>query len=98
MKLGNLEIQRKAWLAPMAGTADRAFRERCRGYGAAFCVSEMVSSKGISFNSKKSAELMMISPDERPCGVQIFGDDPKVMADAAKFAMQFEPEFIDINM
>lgn len=98
MKLGNLEIQRKACLAPMAGTADRAFRELCRGYGAAFCVSEMVSSKGISFNSKKSAELMMISPDERPCGVQIFGDDPKVMADAAKFAMQFEPEFIDINM
>ncbi len=98
MKIGNIEFKGKACLAPMAGTADRAFRELCRGYGAAFCVTEMVSSKGIAFNSKKSAELMEISSEERPCGVQIFGDEPKVMAEAAQFAMQFFPEFIDINM
>lgn len=98
MKIGNIEIKGKACLAPMAGTADRAFRELCRGYGAAFCVSEMVSSKGIAFNSKKSAELMNISPAERPCGVQIFGDEPSTMAEAALFAMRYAPEFIDINM
>lgn len=98
MKIGNIEIKGKACLAPMAGTADRAFRELCRGYGAAFCVSEMVSSKGIAFNSKKSAELMSISSQERPCGVQIFGDEPSTMAEAARFAMRYSPEFIDINM
>lgn len=98
MFIGNIEIKGKACLAPMAGTADRAFRELCRGYGAAFCVSEMVSSKGIAFNSKKTAELMSISSEERPCGVQIFGDDPDTMADAARFAMRYLPEFIDINM
>lgn len=98
MRIGNIEFKGKACLAPMAGTADRAFRELCRGYGAAFCVTEMVSSKGIAFNSKKSAELMEISSEERPCGVQIFGDEPKVMAQAAQFAMQFSPDFIDINM
>lgn len=98
MFIGNIEIKGKACLAPMAGTADRAFRELCRGYGAAFCVSEMVSSKGIAFNSKKTAELMSISSEERPCGVQIFGDDPDTMADAARFAMRYSPEFIDINM
>lgn len=82
----------------MAGVADRAFRELCMAFGAGYCVSEMVSSKGIAYHSKKSAELMVISDAERPCAVQIFGTEPDTMADAAKFAMQYKPEVIDINM
>ena len=82
----------------MAGVADRAMRELCMEFGAGYCVSEMVSSKGIAYNSKKSAELMEISDIERPCAVQIFGTEPDTMADAARFALRYRPEVIDINM
>lgn len=98
MKIGDLTLQGFAALAPMAGVADRAFRELCAEFGADYCVSEMVSSKGIAYNSQKSAELMEISDAERPCAVQIFGTEPDTMADAARFAMRYEPEVIDINM
>ena len=98
MKIGNLTLQGYAALAPMAGVADRAFRELCMGFDAGYCVSEMVSSKGIAYHSKKSAELMVISDTERPCAVQIFGTEPDTMADAARFALQYQPEVIDINM
>lgn len=98
MKIGNVTINSRAVLAPMAGITDRAFRELCTEFGAGYTVSEMVSSKGISYKSKKSAELMVLSDGERPCGVQIFGDNPSVMAEAAEFAMQFKPDIIDINM
>ena len=98
MKIGNLEIKEKAALAPMAGVADRAFRELCRSYGAAYTVGEMASAKGISLGDKKSKELLSISDAERPCGSQIFGNDPEVMAAAAEKALEFAPDFIDINM
>ena len=98
MNIGNVKLNGYAALAPMAGVADRAFRELCMEFGAGYCVSEMVSSKGIAYNSRKSAELMVISDTERPCAVQIFGTEPDTMADAARFAMQYKPEVIDINM
>lgn len=98
MQIGNVALAGYAALAPMAGVADRAFRELCMDFGAGYCVSEMVSSKGIAYHSKKSAELMEISESERPCAVQIFGTEPDTMADAARFAMQYRPEVIDINM
>lgn len=98
MKIGNLEITEKAALAPLAGVADRAFRELCRGYGAAYTVGEMASAKGISLGDKKSAELLLITEPERPCGAQIFGNSPETMAIAAQRALEFSPQFIDINM
>lgn len=98
MILGNLEIKEKAALAPLAGVADRAFRELCRGYGAAYTVCEMASAKGISLGDKKSAELLSITETERPAGSQIFGNSPETMAIAAKKALEFNPDFIDINM
>ena len=98
MKIGNLEIKGYACLAPMAGVADRAFRELCVSYGAAYVTSEMVSSKGLTMQDKKSKELLYLSDDERPAGAQIFGDDPDIMAKAALKAMEFSPDFIDINM
>ena len=87
-----------AALAPMAGVADRAFREICSEFGAKYVVSEMVSSKGIAYENEKTLELMAISNAERPCGIQIFGNDPKTMASAASSAMRYSPDFIDINM
>ncbi|MBQ8783523.1 MAG: tRNA dihydrouridine synthase DusB [Clostridia bacterium] len=98
MKIKNLEISGYAALAPMAGVADRAFRELCKSYGAAYVITEMVSSKGLTMQDKKSKELLFISEAEHPAGAQIFGDTPETMALAAKKALEFSPDFIDINM
>ncbi|MBE6740870.1 MAG: tRNA dihydrouridine synthase DusB [Ruminococcaceae bacterium] len=97
MRIGNIEFNNIAFLAPMAGIADRAFRELCRNYGAAYTVSEMVSSKGLTMGDRKSKELLTLG-DEHPAGVQIFGDDPEIMAQAAIKCLEFKPEIIDINM
>ena len=98
MKIGNLVITEKAALAPMAGVADRAFRELCTGYGTAYTVCEMASAKGISLGDKKSSELLSISEPERPAGSQIFGNSPETMAKATEKALEYSPDFIDINM
>lgn len=98
MFIGNVEIKGFAALAPMAGVADRAFRELCRDFGAAYVVTEMVSSKGVSYKNVKSAELMEVSDKERPAGIQLFGSEPETMASAAVTAMQYNPDIIDINM
>ncbi len=97
-KIENVEFKSRALLAPMAGVTDKAYRELCVEFGAAYCVSEMVSSKALSFNNKKSEELMEISNFERPCGIQIFGDEPECMAEAAVHSLENKPDIIDINM
>lgn len=97
MLIGNVEIKGKAALAPMAGVADRAFRRLCFDYGAAFVVGEMVSSKGLTYGDRKSADLLCLDEDIRPAAVQLFGDDPETMARAAVLAMDFHPDWIDIN-
>lgn len=94
----NIPNNRFAALAPMAGTADSPFRELCMSYGAAFCVGEMVSAKGVCFDDKKSKTLMNITDGERPCAVQLFGSSPEDMTKAAASALEFSPDFIDINM
>lgn len=98
MFIGNVEIKDKAFLAPMAGVADRAFRELCLSYGAAGVTSEMVSAKGFTMGDRKSKELLRLSDVEHPAAVQIFGDNPKILAEAAKNALEFRPDWIDINM
>ena len=87
MKIGNLKIEGHAALAPMAGVADRALRELCVSYGASYVIGEMASSKGISMQDRKSASLLQLSEAERPAGVQLFGDDPQIMARAAEMAI-----------
>lgn len=82
----------------MAGVADRAFREICKDFGCAYVVTEMVSSKGLSYHDRKSGELLFCTEKEHPCAAQIFGDDPQTMAEAAKLALEYGPDFIDINM
>lgn len=98
MKIGNVTIEGKAGLAPMAGVADRVFRQLCKDFGAAYVVSEMVSSKGLSFSDRRTEELMALSPGEHPAAIQLFGDDPAMMAQAAQKALQFGPDVLDINM
>ncbi len=98
MKIKNIEINGFAALAPMAGVADRAMREICVKYGAGFTVGELTSSKGVSLGDKKSFKLLACSDMERPMASQLFGCDPETMAIAAQKALDFKPDFIDINM
>ncbi len=98
MYIGNVEIDKTAALAPMAGVADKTFRELCKDFGAAYTVSEMVSAKGVSMGDKKSSELMFISEKEHPSAIQIFGNEPETMAVAAKSAELMKADIIDINM
>ena len=79
MRIGDFEINGGAALAPMAGVADRAFREICIEFGAAYVVTEMVSSKGLTMHDKKSGLLMQLGESECPAAVQIFGCDPDTM-------------------
>ncbi|MDD3692750.1 MAG: tRNA dihydrouridine synthase DusB [Oscillospiraceae bacterium] len=98
MQIGTVKINGHAALAPMAGVADRAMRLICVEFGAAYVVGEMVSSKGLCHGDKKSAELLTLDDAERPAAIQLFGDNPEIMARAATIAMQYKPEIIDINM
>ena len=98
MFIGNVEIKGPALLAPMAGVTDRAMRELCLSYGAAAVTSEMVSAKGFSMGDKKSAELLTMGENERPRIMQIFGDDPLILAKAAEMALPYGPDILDINM
>ena len=86
------------YLAPMAGVTDWAFRTVCAGLGADITVTEMVSSRALVYQDKKSAALLRKNPGSR-CGAQIFGNDPEVMARGAALAVEISGcDFIDINM
>ena len=98
VKIGNVSIDRTAVLAPMAGVADRAYRLICKDFGASYCVSEMVSAKGICYSDKKTAQLCAITEQERPMGIQLFGSEPEFMAEAVGIVLDYKPDIIDINM
>lgn len=98
MKLGNLEIETPLVLAPMAGVTDWAFRSICAEMGASITVTEMVSSRALVYKDKKSAALLKKTP-MGICGAQIFGNDPAVMAEGARLALEISGcDFLDINM
>lgn len=82
----------------MAGVGDRAFREICKEFHCAYVVSEMASSKGLSFQGNKTQNLLTLSEMEHPAAIQIFGDDPEIMAQAARLTLPYQPDIIDINM
>lgn len=98
MKIGNVEINGYAALAPMAGVADTAFRTICRRFGACYVVGEMASAKGLCMSDKKTARLLTITDKEHPMAVQLFGNEPETMALAAQKSEAYNPDIIDINM
>lgn len=98
MKLGELELTGHTILAPMAGVTDWAYRTVCAELGAAVTVTEMVSSRALVYQDKKSRSLLRKTP-LGVCGAQIFGNDPAIMAEAAALALELSGcDFIDINM
>lgn len=97
MKIGNKEISGFAALAPMAGVADRAMREICEKYGAAYSVGELTSAKALTLGDKKST-VFLERGNVSLFANQLFGGEADTMAAAAKIAESFSPDFIDINM
>ena len=99
MKIGSVDIPGKLALAPMAGVTDIAFRTICRELGAGYTVTEMVSSKALCYQDKKSIPLLKLAEDEHPAAAQLFGSDPECMREAAAIAVQVSgAEILDINM
>jgi tRNA-dihydrouridine synthase B len=86
------------YLAPQAGVSESPFRRLCRRFGADVVVSEFVSAAGIVMGTPRSREYLRFDEAERPIGIQIFGADPTMMADAAAFVSEaYAPDFVDIN-
>lgn len=96
--IAGIQVPQTAALAPMAGVADAPFRQLCCEMGAVMCVSEMISAKGLCYNSKGSAELCRITETERPMGLQLFGNEPEFIARAVTLLQEFQPDWIDLNM
>ncbi len=98
MHIGNLEVNNPIALGPMAGVTDLAFRTVCAELGANITVTEMVSSRALVYKDKKSAALLKKNEGSL-CGAQIFGNDPDVMAEGARLALEISGcDFLDINM
>ena len=97
--IGNVTLEGRLFLAPMAGVTDAAFRLLCRKHGAALCTTEMISSKALMYQDAKTRTLLVRPEGDAPLAVQIFGSDPVCMAEAAQKVMDLcRPEIIDINM
>ena len=98
-KIGNVEINNRVVLAPMAGISDSAFRTICKEFGAGLVVAEMVSDKAIYYNSKKTIDMLYMTDFERPISQQIFGSDVESFVYSAKYIEEnMRPDIIDINM
>lgn len=99
MKIADVDVPSRLALAPMAGVTDVAFRQICRELGAGLTCTELVSSKALCYQDKKTRLLLELSPGEHPAAAQIFGSDPICMAEAAQIAAEVSgADFIDINM
>ncbi|MDD3569645.1 MAG: tRNA dihydrouridine synthase DusB [Lachnospiraceae bacterium] len=98
MKIGNLKLDNNVFLAPMAGVTDMPFRILCKEMGCGLVYSEMVSAKGMFYQSKNTGKLLEVDPRERPVALQLFGSDPQIMADMAKTLEDAPVDIIDVNM
>ena len=98
MKIGNIELSNNVFLAPMAGVTDLPFRVMCKKFGAGLVYSEMVSSKAMHYNDKKTMELLKTTDEESPLAVQIFGHEPEIMAESVPKALSTGGKILDINM
>ena len=98
LKIGNIELENRYILGPMAGVTDLPFRLLCREQGAGLLCMEMVSAKAIYYNNRNTESLLEIHPDERPVSLQLFGSDPKIMSEMAKRIEERPFAILDVNM
>ena len=102
MRIGHVEFDSPMLLAPLAGVSDSPFRRLAREQGASAVYTEMVSADGLTRGNRATLDYCAFEPCERPIGIQLFGSDPAVMADAARFLCDLpeekRPDLVDINM
>lgn len=97
--IGGLKTPNNVFLAPLAGYTNAVFREMCFSLGAGLTFTEMVSAKGLCYNSKNTEELLYVTPNYNGIkAVQLFGGDPEYMRRAAESEFIAPFELIDINM
>ena len=99
MQIGTVNIPSQLALAPMAGVTDVAFRQICSELGAGYTITELISSKALCYKDRKTFSLLQQFEGEHPAAVQIFGNDPVCMAEAAQLAIEHTgADILDINM
>ena len=97
MKISHLQLENPIILAPMAGITDLPYRRVMKRFGAGMVFTEMVSANGLIRAGRRTRELLRSTPDERPLGIQLFGDDPQVLARAAGMVSE-DGDLLDINL
>ena len=102
MRIGALDFDSPFLLAPLAGVSDSPFRRLARAQGASAVYTEMVSADGLARGNRATLDYCRFDPCERPIGIQIFGSDPGVMAEATRVLCALpeerRPDLIDVNM
>lgn len=98
MKIGDLSLQNRVILAPMAGVTDLPFRIIAREFGCSLAFTEMVNAVGLVRDMRRSTDYLDSNASDKPLGVQLFGTDPDILADAARIAAERGADVIDINM
>lgn len=98
MKIGTLSLKNEMILAPMAGITNLPFRLINRDFGVGLTFTEMISANGLIRGMKKTLRYLNVHPDDRPLGVQIFGSDPAILAEAAKIMTDMGADLLDLNM
>jgi len=98
-KIGKLKVQGGALLAPMADYTNVAFRTLCKEYGSALQYTELISAKAITYNSKRTIEMLEVGEKEKPTFLQLFGSDPKVIASAIEIIeKEFSNNFVGYDL
>lgn len=97
MKIGNVTVESKTVLAPLAGISDSPFRRLAKSFGAGLVFTEMVSVEGLRRRNRPSLRLLHFTEEERPVGAQLFGSCPESAEVAVRVAEEFRPDFIDFN-
>jgi len=97
MKVGNLDIGSKLFLAPMAEVTDSSFRKICKEHQAGITFTQMVSADGVVKNNFETLRHFSFSRSEKPIGVQILGNDPDILFEAVKEISKMKPDLIDLN-
>ncbi len=98
MKIGNLNLENRVFLSPMAGVTDLPFRLICKEQDCGMLYTEMVNAKALCYDDKNTKKMLNIEDEEHPVAIQIFGSDPEYMGGAAKILNSYPNEILDINM
>ena len=98
MNIGNVSLDNRVFLSPMAGVTDLPFRLICKQKGCGMLYTEMINAKALCYDDENTKKMLRMDKDEHPVAVQIFGSDPEFMGKAAIIMNQYPNEILDINM